>query len=355
MRGRRSTLDTLDIPEKLSGRRRPPPSRGLDAIVDKTAERKPALVVGALPAHVEVVFDDLPNFARADVHIVRVHPALIAQAQSSIVVGDRIVVATIKNGQQYAVELLPRRTLLARPAVSRDKLPQPIVSNADTLWIVVASANPTLRPAMVDRFLVAAAAGGLTARICATKADLSGDEETARALNYYESLGQTIVRTSLVGGIGLVELRQQLAGCFSVLVGQSGVGKSSLVRAILPGEPVAVGEVSESTGKGRHTTTVTRYYHLPEGGAVVDTPGLRELGLWGADRGHLGIAFPDIAKLAEGCRFDDCRHEQEPGCAVRDAPEIPPDRLTSFCKLGEEIDLRLRPGFGKPGGPAVSR
>jgi ribosome biogenesis GTPase len=314
-------------------------------------------VVGALPAHVEVVFeaDRETAFTREAVHIVRVHPALIAALQSPLVVGDAIVVATLQSGQRYAIDALPRRTLLARPAVAREKLPQPLVSNADVLWIVVATANPGMRPAMVDRFLVAAAAGGLEPRLCVTKTDLTSDPESLQWLELYERIGFRVVRTSVTSGTGLPEMRTALTQGFSVLVGQSGVGKSSIVRAILPEQPIAVGEISEATGKGRHTTTVTRYYRLPEGGAVVDTPGLRELGLWGADRPHLDIAFPDIARLAAGCRFANCRHETEPGCAVRTAPEIPAERLASFAKLSEEIDQRLRPGFGKPGGPTLPR
>lgn len=141
-----------------------------------------------------------------------------------------------------------------------------------------------------------------------------------------------------------------MVGRFGVLVGQSGVGKSSVVRAILPGQPVAVGEVSAATGKGRHTTTVTRYYGLPEGGSVVDTPGLRELGLWRADRQSLDRAFPDVADAARGCRFGDCRHLSEPGCAVARS-SMREERLVSWRKLSDEIDERARPGFGKPGGP----
>lgn len=351
-----SSLDTLETRKKLSGRRRPPPRRGLEAIVDKSAERQPALVVGALPAHVEVIFEkDAPTaFTNADVHIVRVHPALIAALGSPVVVGDRVTVATLPNGQLYAIDADPRRTLIARPAIAREKTPQPLVANADTLWIVVAAANPSLRPAMVDRFLVTAAAGGLTPRIVATKADLDTDDESRGWLEFYERIGIPVIRTSINSLLGLDLLRAQLTTGLSVLLGQSGVGKSSLVRAILPERPIAVGEVSEATGKGRHTTTVTRYYRLPEGGAVIDTPGLRELGLWGAEISHLDVAFPDIADLAATCRFANCRHEQEPGCAVRDS-DLAPVRLASFRKLAEEIHQRLRPGFGKPGGPEMPR
>lgn len=347
-------LDTLHKQPKLSGRQRPAPRRGLDAIVDKSAVRRQGLVVGALPAHVEVLYADdeaRGGVSRADVKIVRVHPALVALLQSPLVVGDRITCAELPNGQLYAVEAAPRHTLLARPVVEREKLPQPLVGNAQTLWVVVSVANPPLNPGLVDRFFIAAAAGGLSPRLCATKVDLPAEEQGHEWLDRYEKLGFHVERTSVVSGEGIDRMRAALAGDFSVLVGQSGVGKSSIVRRILPEQPIAIAEVSVATGKGRHTTTVTRYYRLPEGGAVVDTPGLRELGLWNATREHLHVAFPDVGALAEGCRFDDCRHTREPGCTVREDRSIPPERLASYRKLSEEIDARLRPGFGKPGGP----
>jgi ribosome biogenesis GTPase len=349
-------LDTIDIREKRSGRGRPAPSRGIESIVDPAVERVPALVVGALPAHVEVLLrpDDGRVPSREDVRVVRVHPALVAALQSSLVVGDRIEVATLENGQSWAVSAAPRATVLARPAVEREKLQQPIVANADALWVVVAVENPVLNAGLVDRFLVAAAAGGLDFRLLATKADLPGDPESLRWLDFYErELGVTVARTSAVTGHGVDAVRRLLAGHFSALVGQSGVGKSSVVRAMLPLQPIAVGEMSAATGKGRHTTTVTRWYGLPEGGAVVDTPGLRELGLWGVDRRHLDVAFPDVSRVADGCRFDDCRHRSEPGCEVRGHPTIRAERLSSWQKLSDEVDERLRPGFGKPGGPGT--
>lgn len=356
-------LDTIQEREKRAGRQRPPPRRGMDAIVDKSLEREPALVVGALPAHVEVLPErELEakgrDVSRDSVQIVRVHPALIAAIQSPLVVGDRISVALLPNGQRYAVELQPRTTLMARPEVDRGRLPQPLVANADSLVIVVAMAEPLLKPGLVDRFLVAAAAAGLEPRICATKLDLDESGLSEEVLEVYERLGIPVHRTSTRSGVGLAAVREGLANRFSVLVGQSGVGKSSIVRAILPEAPIAVAEISQATGKGKHTTTVTRYYQLPEGGAVVDTPGLRELGLWGATREHLHEAFPDISALAAGCRFDDCRHENEPGCAVleaAEAEELDWERLLSFRKLSEEIDQRLRPGFGKPGGPTIQK
>ncbi len=357
-RDRRGTrfdpLDTLEAKEKRAGRGRPPPSRGVEAIVEKEAERRAALVVGALPAHVEVVFEPESErpFRREDVRVVRVHPALVATLQSPLVVGDRVSVALLANGQAWAVACRDRATMLARPAVEREKQQQPIVANAGVLWVVVSVASPPLRPGLVDRFLVAAAAGGLEARLLATKLDLGADDESRRWLDFYGNVGLQVHRTSTATGEGLERARASMAGSFGVLVGQSGVGKSSVVRAILPGQPIAVGEMSAATGKGRHTTTVTRYYGLPEGGAVVDTPGLRELGLWGAGREALDAAFPDVAALAQGCRFGDCRHRGEPGCALRGAG-VAHERLASWQKLSDEIDERLRPGFGKPGGPGA--
>jgi ribosome biogenesis GTPase len=357
-RSEAAKLDTLEARSKRSGRARPPPSRGAEAIFDRSVERIPALVVGALPAHVEVVPEARAGGAptRADVEVVRVHPALVAQLQSPLVVGDRVRIVRLPNGQSWAAEAEPRATLLARAEVEKGRLPQPLVANARTLWVVVALGQPAMSPGLVDRLFVAAHAGGLVPKLCATKVDAPPEPWSVQWLELYERLGVQVVRTSVVGHVGLEALASALAGDFSVLVGQSGVGKSSLVRAILPGQPIAVGEMSEATGKGRHTTTVTRYYPLPTGGAVMDTPGLRELGLWSATRDDLNAAFPDVAALSQACRFDDCKHVSEPGCEVRraaQAGDIVPERLASFRKLGDEIELRRRPGFGKPGGPSI--
>lgn len=350
------SLDTIQHRDKLAGRQRPPPKRSLEDVLARAGATYGGLVVGALPAHVEVLPDESlarGGVSRADVRVVRVHPALVAELASPLVVGDHVTVAELDGGQPYAVVAESRSTLLSRPAVEREKHQQPIVANAGILWAVVALANPAMRPGLVDRFFVAASAGGLEPRILATKADLASEDGTEEWLQRYEAMGFVVVRTSAQTGLGLDEARRRFADGFSVLVGQSGVGKSSMVRAILPAEPIAVGEVSTATGKGRHTTTVTRYYRLPDGGAVVDTPGLRELGLWNATRAHLDEAFPDVARFAEGCRFANCRHDTEPGCAVRGEPSLHPERLASHRKLGDEIDQRQRPGFGKPGGPTV--
>lgn len=363
VRGRRAkarqqageSLDTLEAKQKRSGRQRPAPRTSLDEVIARAAVMHEALVVGSLPAHVEILIDGdgaASEVTRANVRVARVHPALLAELRSPLVVGDRVRIAQVEEGDLWAVACGPRQTLLARPVVEREAWAQPLVANAGVLWAVVAMASPPMRPGLVDRLFVAAAAGGLEPRLLVTKVDLPSEEHTGEWLERYEALGVPVHRTSIITGTGIDEVRGALAGSFSVLVGQSGVGKSSIVRAIIPEQPIAVGEISQATGKGKHTTTVTRYYRLPEGGAVVDTPGLRELGLWGATRAHLDEAFPDITALAAGCRFDDCRHGAEPGCAVRDDPTVPEERLVSWAKLSEEIDLRARPGWGKPGGPS---
>lgn len=347
------SLDTVEARAKRSGRGRPPPRTSLDELISTAHAMHDALVVGSLPAHVEILLDSeaTGTVTRERVRVARVHPALVAELKSPLVVGDSVRVAELGAGELWAVAAQPRRTLLARSVVEREAWAQPLVANAGVLWAVVARASPPMRPGLVDRMLVAAAAGGLDARLLVTKADLEPEDDTDEWIARYEELGLSVMRTSVVTEEGLEDVRRALAGAFSVLVGQSGVGKSSMVRAILPEQPIAVGAISEATGKGRHTTTVTRYYRLPEGGAVVDTPGLRELGLWGVTREHLDLAFPDITALSANCRFDDCRHLAEPGCGVRDVEALPEDRLGSWRKLSDEIDLRARPGWGKPGGP----
>lgn len=225
-----------------------------------------------------------------------------------VVVGDRVrfrpTGMTDEQGRPEAVieQILPRTTLLTRSDSFKAMEAQPIVANADQVLIVAALAQPRPKWGLIDRMLVAAEAGGLTPIVCLNKLDLIDDSDGRRewefaegALAHYESIGVTVVQTSVSLGRGLDSLSKMLREKTTVLAGHSGVGKSSLITAVQPSIDIRVGEISRYTGKGRHTTTSARRYLLEGGGYVIDTPGVKMFGLWNVSRENLVEFFPDVA------------------------------------------------------------
>jgi ribosome biogenesis GTPase len=177
--------------------------------------------------------------------------------------------------------------------------------------IVAAITNPPLRTGLIDRYMIAAGRGGIQPILCINKLDLSTDTS---AVTGYEL---PIIRCSTKTGEGIAELRDMLAGRVAVLTGHSGVGKSSLLNALIEQDQARVGAVNEETGKGRQTTTASRLYHLKNGARIIDTAGIREFGLGPVTLEELKTAFPEFS--GERCRFKDCTHKEEPGCAIREA------------------------------------
>lgn len=245
-----------------------------------------------------------------------------------LVCGDRVQWQADGHGGGVVVTLEPRRTLLQRPD-ARGRL-KPIAANVDRLVVVVAAPNteltargyPAVDTYIVDRFLVAAYATAIDALVLINKADrldASARPSACAIADAYRSLGHDALLTSTLSEEGLAELAAQLAGRTSVVVGPSGVGKSSLVDYFLPDRTLRVGAVAATTGLGRHTTTATALYHLPHGGDLIDSPGVREFGLWDLEPARVAAAFSEMRSHAGECRFNNCRHLSEPGCAVRTA------------------------------------
>jgi ribosome biogenesis GTPase len=270
----------------------------------------------------------------------QVHRCHLRANLGSVVAGDRVVFcAGEETGVIVARE--PRDTALRRP----DKFGKlrTVAANIDRVVIVIAPV-PEPHANLIDRYLVAIENLGAEAIILLNKADLLDDTAVAEALDRilepYPPLGYPVVRAEGRRG-AVAELTALLRGHTSILVGQSGVGKTTLVNAILPHADEAVGALSPDKQKGRHTTTTARLFDLPGGGSLIDSPGIREFGLWHMSRAEVERGFREFAERIGHCRFRDCRHEGEPGCALADAGEsgaIHPARLASFRHIVASLD-----------------
>ena len=194
-----------------------------------------------------------------------------------------------------------------------------LVANVDQLVIVTSAAEPRLKPNLIDRLLVTAEKGGIRPIICINKIDLVEPADLMPLVGVYAQLGYDVLLVSATTGIGIERLRERLAGAESVVTGQSGVGKSSLLNAVEPGLDLRVQTVSEETQKGRHTTTTAELIPLSFGGYVVDTPGIRQFQLWDVIPEEVAGFFRELRPYVSRCRFPDCTHTHEDNCAVKDA------------------------------------
>jgi ribosome biogenesis GTPase len=210
----------------------------------------------------------------------------------------------------------PRRSSLCRDSRGRRQV---IVANVDQVIVVGSAALPDLKPALIDRLLVAAESAGIRPLICINKADLVEPGALVPLAGVYARMGYPVILCSAASGLGLDRLAAELPGRVTAVVGQSGVGKSSLLNALDPGLSLPVAAVSRENEKGRHTTTTARLLPHRFGGAFVDTPGVRQFALWQLVPAEAPSAFRDLRPLANLCRFPDCSHDHEAGCAVKDA------------------------------------
>ncbi len=265
-------------------------------------------------------------------------------AKMKLAVGDEVTIAQDESEGAWAItEIHPRRAVLARRAPGKARGERIVAANVDQVLVVFAAAKPEPHVRMLDRFLVIAEGNDIPARIIFNKVELVGGPSGVDAIaRDYERAGYDVHRTSVKAKIGLDELRGVLAGKTSALTGPSGVGKSSLCNALFPGLDLRTAEISESVNKGRHTTVGALLVPIPDalGGFVVDTPGLREVGMWGLPSVDLAHCFPEFRPFLGNCKFQDCSHGHEPNCAVRSAVEsgqISRERYESFLKLREEL------------------
>ncbi|MDN5348042.1 MAG: ribosome biosis GTPase / thiamine phosphate phosphatase [Clostridia bacterium] len=252
--------------------------------------------------------------------------------EQDFLAGDRVRITPVGPQQGVIEEVLPRRTRLERPAVA----------NVDLVMVVMSFVSPPPDLKLLDRLLILAAAHGIEAGICWNKVDLIEAGE-GRLPGFYSSLGYSSILTSARTGQGIPELGRLLAGHIAAFAGPSGVGKSSLLNALIPGLALKTGEVSRKIDRGRHTTRHVELLRLPGGGLIADTPGFSRLDLPKMERQELASYFPEMLPFLGRCRFNSCLHRSEPGCAVREAVaagKVDGTRYKHYLEFLEEIILK---------------
>lgn len=260
------------------------------------------------------------------------------RANLELAVGDNVQWRPSEDGLGVVESRGDRSTLIQRPD-SYGAL-RTVGANISQMLITI-SPEPEPHSALIDRYLVSAEYHHIHALLLLNKCDLPGAAQLDELLSRYSQLGYDTLKVSAQTQAGLPELLRKLNAHTSIFVGQSGVGKSSLVQMLLPGENIRIGELSEAEAKGRHTTTHSQLYRFPSGGLCIDSPGIREFGLWHTQRSDVIHGFKEIFEYAQRCKFRDCSHNSEPGCAVLnavDSGEIHPERFQSFQLILSQLD-----------------
>lgn len=264
-----------------------------------------------------------------------------------VAVGDYVEIELEPDQETGLIKALkPRKNYIIRKSVNLSKQAQIIAANLDQAYLIVTLASPRTSLGFIDRFLVTAEAYDIPARLIFNKLDLFSDEGVEILKDYqriYEKAGYPCYSVSALKETNIDQIRELLKDKVTLVSGHSGVGKSTLINALLPGTKLKTGEISDWSDKGKHTTTFAEMFELPFGGYLIDTPGIRELGVFDIEKQELGRLFPEIRKLMENCRFNNCRHINEPGCAVLTALEdgtFEASRYDSYLSIYHDNDTR---------------
>ena len=345
--------DDLEAQLEPTPRGRRPPPAGLSAreAAKKTASHRPETAQGPERAGTVIeIFSGACQVDDGERTVDCILPSELARDQrAAIAVGDQVAFARHGDHDHRLLNVAPRRTVLSRPDPQNPRRERVIAANIDVAVHIASVVRPPLRPALIDRYLIAIERGGARAVVCVNKIDLLTDplarREEMAALEPYRTLGLEILACSAKTGEGLNELRTLLRGRTAVLVGHSGVGKSSLLNALSPDLAVETGRVNAHLGTGRHTTTRSSLYRLTDEIRIIDTPGIRELGLWQLTPVEARAYFPEFEEHAGGCRFADCSHRHEPDCAVMAAVEtgeIADARYATYARIVDSLEASDR-------------
>jgi ribosome biogenesis GTPase len=290
--------------------------------------RGTVLSVGGLQNHVQA--DDGRIFLCA---MRRLLKTLSTDQRNVVAAGDRVWFRPADDREGIIERVEPRQGVLCRTSRGRQHV---LVSNVDLLLIVGSAAEPTLKPNLIDRLLITAEKSHIRPVVCINKIDLIDPADLQPLVGVYGQAGYDVILLSVINGWGVEQLRRLIQGRKAVVIGQSGVGKSSLLNAIEPGLQLRVSAVSDETEKGRHTTTAARLVPLINGGYIVDTPGIRQFQLWDVIPEEVGGFFRDLRPYVSRCRFPNCSHLHESGCAVKDAVaegRLDARRYESYCQI----------------------
>jgi ribosome biogenesis GTPase len=263
----------------------------------------------------------------------RLLKSLSTDQRHVVAAGDRVWFRPTNEEEGFIERVEPRRGILCRTSRGRQHV---IVANVDQLLIISSAAEPMLKPHLIDRLLVTAEKARVKPVICINKIDLVDPVDLQPLIGVFGQMGYQVLLLSAVTGFGVDRLRRLVANQESVMAGQSGVGKSSLLNAIEPDLQLRVRTVSLESQKGRHTTTTAQLIPLQVGGYVVDTPGIRQFQLWDVIPEEVAGYFPDMRPFVSHCKFPDCTHTHEEGCAVKDAAadgKLDVRRYESYCKM----------------------
>lgn len=270
-----------------------------------------------------------------------------------VAVGDRVVIAMQPDGTAYITEILPRKNYIIRRASNLSKEAHIIAANLDQTLLIVTLTHPVTSTTFIDRFLSTAEAYRVPTVLVINKADLLDDEESRELLDgvtyLYESIGYKVIKASARTGEGIEEIRRTLKDKTTLLSGNSGVGKSTIINRLIPGLDLRTAEISATHLTGMHTTTFSEMFALPEGGYIIDTPGVKGFGTIDYDKYEVAHFFPEIFAESCKCRYGNCTHTHEPGCAVREALDehrIAQSRYASYLSILDDLNQsKYRAGY----------